>query len=163
MNEAQATLTVRLATPQDSNELALLMSLFDGETVTPTRAADRLKAADGVETAILVEQERKIIGLASLRLVAALSSDTPHAEIAEFYVEKAHQDGNVERLLLRSVEALARQRGATQIILLTGMKNTDAQSCYRASGYQEFALAMRKPFSETFKVEGTSAATHTAG
>lgn len=132
------------ATPQDITELADLMSHFNNETITPTQVAERLKHLDGVETALLARKGNEVIGLACLRVAQALFSNAPQAEVIEFYIKDGYHNGETERLMLRGIENLAQQRGASQVMLLTGLKNTDAQLTYRASGYQDYALAMRK-------------------
>jgi len=43
------------------------------------------------------------------------------------------------------VEALALGRGATELVLLTGLNNQEAQAFYRGLGYREAALAMDRP------------------
>ncbi|MFZ6030287.1 MAG: GNAT family N-acetyltransferase [Chloroflexota bacterium] len=135
---------VRPATPEDAAELARLMSLFNNESVSPAQAAARLKGLNGLETALLACQGEEIVGLACVRVSQALFGNAPQAEIIEFYIEGGYRNGDTERSMLRGVENLARQRGANQVMLLAGLKNTDAQLVYRASGYQDYALAMRK-------------------
>jgi hypothetical protein len=135
---------IHQATPQDIAELADLMSHFNNETITSTQVAERLQHLDGVETALLARKGGEVIGLACLRVAQALFSNAPQAEVIEFYIKDGYHNGDTERLMLRGVESLARQRGASQVVLLAGLKNTDAQFTYRASGYQDYALAMRK-------------------
>ncbi len=85
-----------------------------------------------------------IVGFACLKITPSLASAAPHAEITEFYTDKERQDGSAERLLLRAVEALARQRGASHLLIFTGLKNNAAQALYHSAGYQDYALALRK-------------------
>lgn len=144
MKESKDPPTIRAATSQDADKLAKLMSMFDNETVTVTQAKERLLTLGGIETAILAEKGTNIVALACLRVAKILFSNKPHAEIIEFYIKEEHRDGQIEHLLLERIETLAKQRGAIQITLLTGLKNADAQSAYRTCGYQDYALAMRK-------------------
>src|SRR5713226_10543127 len=50
----------------------------------------------------------------------------------------------VGRGLLGFIEERARERGADRLILTTGLKNMDAQWFYRAVGFEDHALAMKK-------------------
>jgi ribosomal protein S18 acetylase RimI-like enzyme len=52
----------------------------------------------------------------------------------------------VARALIARVEAAARSAGASEVVLITGFDNEDAQAAYRAVGYVDWALAMRKRF-----------------
>jgi ribosomal protein S18 acetylase RimI-like enzyme len=136
--------TIRLARQDDAWEMARLLSIFDSEMIAQSQFLARVKAIESLEIPMLAEAGGKIIGLAFLRLVPSLSSDTPYAEITELWVEKAFQGNGIERNLVESVETLAAERGALHLILHTGLKNFEAQGRYRELGFREFALAMRK-------------------
>jgi ribosomal protein S18 acetylase RimI-like enzyme len=141
---AMAELTVRIAGPKDAPALARLLEAFNGPPVTPEQARARLRAVQGLETVFLAERAGEAIGFASLRLVPYLSDDVPRAELTELYVEATHRHQGVGRALMAQVEALARKHGATELVLLTGLKNQEAQAFYRALGYADAALAMDK-------------------
>jgi DNA-binding transcriptional regulator YiaG len=66
------------------------------------------------------------------------------AEVSELYVKHSRRDGEVEHALLHHIECLAKECGAQNITLLTGLKNEAAQELYRSLGYRDHALAMRK-------------------
>lgn len=143
-NRARPIATIRVAAPEDSLDLARLLEAFDGPAVTPEQAESRLRAVQGVETAVLAEVAGRAVGFASVRVVSFLSEDTPYAELTELYVERLYRRQGIGRALVEYVEALARKRGATSLQLLTGLDNRDAQAFYRALGYLDDALAMRK-------------------
>jgi ribosomal protein S18 acetylase RimI-like enzyme len=145
MSEAlPAAITVRAATQEDAAELARLLEIFEDRSLSSAQVSDRQSAVKGIETAFLAIAGVKVIGLASLRLVPCLSASPPHAEITELYVEKDYQGKQVEQALLEKVETQASQQGAKELTLLTGLRNTGAQSLYRSLGYRDYALAMRK-------------------
>ena len=48
------------------------------------------------------------------------------------------------RALMAHIEELARTGGAGEVILLTGYENDGAQAFYRALGYGDYALALRR-------------------
>jgi ribosomal protein S18 acetylase RimI-like enzyme len=139
--------TVRLARPDDAWELARLLSIFDSQMLAQTQLLDRMKTIQDIEAPLLVEVEGHIVGLACLRLVPTLSTDYPHAEITELWVEKPFQGNGIESALIERLEILASERGALHLILHTGQKNFEAQALYRALGFRDYALAMRKTLS----------------
>jgi ribosomal protein S18 acetylase RimI-like enzyme len=104
----------------------------------------RLLAIQGLETVLLAEIEGEAVGFASLRLIPYLSDDGPYAEVTELYVADAHRRQGIGRALMERAEALARERGAEELILLTGQTNHAAQALYRALAFEDYALAMRK-------------------
>jgi len=128
-----------------------LVTLFEGfygrwfgEPVTSQAVQRRIRQAKGIETLVVAEREGKILGFASLRLVPSLDS-TPYAELSDLFVAGPYRRQGVGRRLLEFVEKRARERGADRLVLTTGLKNVDAQEFYRASGFVDHALAMKKP------------------
>src|SRR5881296_386850 len=115
-----------------------------GEPVTPEAVQRRIDHASGIETLVVAERDDKILGFASLRLVPSLDS-TPYAELSDLFVAGPYRRQGVGRRLLEFVEERARERGADRLVLTTGLKNVDAQGFYRASGFVDHALAMKKP------------------
>jgi ribosomal protein S18 acetylase RimI-like enzyme len=140
---------IRIAQPEDAPRLTPLLVQFNGPPISVEQVRRRLVAIQGIETVLLAEVEGEVIGFASLRLVPYLSEDAPRAELTELYVEPAHRRQGVGRALLRRVEALAREGGATELVLLTGRENKSAQAFYRAIGFRECAVAMEKRLVET--------------
>ena len=47
-------------------------------------------------------------------------------------------------MLIARVEAPAQAAGASEVVIITGFDNEDAQAAYRAVGHSDRALAMRK-------------------
>ena len=92
----------------------------------------------------LAEAGGRLVGFASLRLVPYLSDDVPLAELTELYVDTSYRRRGIGRALVARVEALAHERGATSLHLLTGLRNAEAQAFYRALGFSDLALAMAK-------------------
>jgi GNAT superfamily N-acetyltransferase len=140
------TATVREATPEDATELARLLDQFDGEGATPEQVAARLLACRAVLTTYLGEVDGQPVGFACLRLVPHLQGDAPYAELTDIYVDAPFRRRGVARALIARVEAVARDAGASEVVIITGFDNAGAQAAYRASGYADWALAMRKRF-----------------
>jgi GNAT superfamily N-acetyltransferase len=140
------TLTVRQATPDDATQLARMLDLFDHMGATPAQVAARMLACQHVLTTFLGELDGQPVGFACLRLVPHLQGDEPYAELTDIYVDALFRRQGVARALITQVEATARAAGASEVVIITGFDNAGAQAAYRASGYADWALAMRKRF-----------------
>ncbi len=141
-----ATITVRQATPDDATALARMLDLFDGLGATPDQVSARMRACQHVLTTFLGALDGQPVGFACLRLVPHLQGDEPYAELTDIYVDAPFRRQGVARTLIAQVEAAARVAGASEVVLITGFDNEGAQAAYRASGYADWALAMRKRF-----------------
>ena len=114
-----------------------------GESVTTGAVQRRIDQARGFETFVVAERNGTLLGFASLRLVPSLDL-TPYAELSDLFVAEPYRRQGVGRGLLGFIEERARARGADRLILTTGLKNMDAQWFYRAVGFEDHALAMKK-------------------
>ena len=137
-------IVTRIATPDDAEELARLNGVFN-RVFEPSRTlALRLENTRQVETPILAEMEGRVVGFAAVRVVPCVCYATPYAELTELFVEEAWRRRGVGRALMEQAENLAREKGATSLLLLTGLGNADAQAFYQALGYADRHLAMEK-------------------
>jgi GNAT superfamily N-acetyltransferase len=142
----QKNLAVRVAVPEDAPELARLNATFKGVQEPPERLAARLVDPKRVETPIIAEIEGRAVGFACLRLLPSLCYDPIYAELTELFVEEACRRRGIGRALVAYAERLARESGAEELVLLTGLGNARGQVFYRALGYADWDLAMRKRF-----------------
>src|SRR5437667_111667 len=140
------TIAVRQATPDDATELARMLDLFDRMGATPEQVAARMLACQSVLTTFLGEMDGQPVGFACLRLVPHVQGDEPYAELTDLYVDAPFRRLGVARALIAQVEAAARAAGASEVVIITGFDNEAAQAAYRASGYANWALAMRQRF-----------------
>jgi ribosomal protein S18 acetylase RimI-like enzyme len=143
-----STVTVRQATPDDAAELARLLNLFDRMGATPQQVAARMLACRHVLTTFISELDGHPVGFACLRLIPHLQGDEPYAELTDIYVDGPFRRRGIARALIEQVETTAQTAGATEVVIITGFDNEGAQAAYRASGYANWALAMRKRFSD---------------
>lgn len=141
-----ATLTVRRATPDDATELARMLDLFDRMGATPEQVAAHMLACQQVLTTFIGELDGQPAGFACLRLVPHLQGDEPYAELTDIYVDAPLRRRGVAHALIAQVEAAARAAGASEVVIITGFDNAGAHAAYQASGYANWALAMRKRF-----------------
>jgi GNAT superfamily N-acetyltransferase len=139
------TITVRQATPDDATELARMLDLFDGMGATSEQVAARMLACQSVLTTFIGELDGQPAGFACLRLVPHLQGDEPYAELTDIFVDAPFRRRGVARALIAHVEAAARATGASDVVIITGFDNEGARAAYRAVGYVDWALAMRKP------------------
>ena len=142
---------MRLVRPDDAAQLVPLFEVFYGayfgEAVTAAAVARRLHQAEGHETVVVAEVGDRLTGFASLRVTDSLDP-APHAELTELFVEAQSRRLGVASRLVKYLEGLARERGASHLVVLTGQTNTEAQNFYRSAGYEEYAVAMRKSLKE---------------
>ncbi len=141
-----AELSIRPATEADAAELARLNGLFNGATLTPAEQAEHLRAAARTERALLAWVDGRAVGFTCLRFARLITTALPYAEVPELFVEEAFRRRGIARALLTEAEKLARALGAPGVILFTGIKNETAQAFYRAVGYHDYAVTMRKVF-----------------
>lgn len=134
----------RIATPDDAPALARLNTAFNETSDTPEQIAVRLRDPRRVEMPILAEIDGAAVGFAAVRVVPSVFYTEPYAELTELFVEAAYRRQGVARALLAHAEQLAQEAGATQLYLLTGIDNEDAQQFYGAVGYADYALALHK-------------------
>jgi len=133
-----------VATSEDAEALARLNGLFNRVFDPPQTLAHRLEDPRRVETPILAEINGCVVGFSAVRVVPCVFYGTPHAELTELFVEEAWRRRGVGRALMKHTENLAREKGATSLLLLVGFKNAEAQAFYRALGYADRDLAMEK-------------------
>ncbi len=137
-------ITIRQATPADAVELARMLNLFDGLGATPEQVAARMAACAHVLTTFIAELDGRPVGFACLRLVPHLQGDEPYAELTDIFVDAPFRRRGVARALIAQVEAAAQAARAGELVIITGFDNQDAQAAYRASGYDNWSLAMKK-------------------
>jgi ribosomal protein S18 acetylase RimI-like enzyme len=149
---ASARVRVRLVRPEDASQLVPVFEAFYGASfggrVSEVAVAGRLRQASAFETVVVAEVEDTIVGFASLRVTNSLDPD-PYAELTDLFVEPESRRLGVASKLVKYLEGIARERGATHLVVLTGTKNTEAQAFYRSAGYEEYAISMRKALKAT--------------
>ena len=136
-------LHIRIATPADAAALARLNEEFNGVFATAEQIAARLIACQDIETPILAELDGQVRGFACVRLIPCVL----YAELTELYVEPAFRRRGVGRALVEHAERLSRERGAADMLIMTGSDNAQAQALYRALGYDTYAVALNKKLS----------------
>jgi GNAT superfamily N-acetyltransferase len=140
----QPPITVRIATFEDARKLAPMLSFIENGEITADNVRARMEATANTETPFIAEADGQPSGFAFLRIVPAISSEEPYAEITELYVEDLTQRESVSRAMAEKLESTALEKGAVYLHLLTGLRNNVAKNNYRLMGYRDYALALRK-------------------
>lgn len=135
---------VREATLDDCQVLAWLNRLFNGGDGDAAQMRRQMVATVGIERPFLAFLDQQPVGFACLRFIPMLCDPEPVAELTELFVLATARRRGVGRALTTHVETVARQEGAKELGLLTGLNNQVAQDFYRAVGYKDDALAMKK-------------------
>lgn len=147
MSAAGQEVTIRVAGPEDAAELRpLFESSFQQhlESFRTDEIAVNLDRARVVDIVFLAHVNGQAAGFASLRLLPMIEAERPHAELSDLFVAESFRRRGVGAALVHAVEAYARERGATRILLLTGFDNPGAQAFYRSLGFEDHALAMHR-------------------
>lgn len=132
---------VRRANAADAAAVGRLLYDFNTEFGDPTPPpevnAARITAllAGGDTEVVLAEVAGAPVGLAVLRLRAALWSSSLECYLAELYVAPPHRGHGLGRALMEAAIALARERGANYMDLGTAETDTAARALYESLGF----------------------------
>jgi GNAT superfamily N-acetyltransferase len=135
---------IRVATAADAPALARMNEAFNGMTDSAAQIAARIIACAPIETPIVAELEGQIGGFACVRVVPCVLYAEPYAELTELYVEPAFRRRGLARALIARAEQLARERGAAELLIMTGTGNAAAHALYRSEGYDTYAVALNR-------------------
>jgi ribosomal protein S18 acetylase RimI-like enzyme len=135
---------IRIAAIADAPELARLNAQFNGSSDPPEALAARLTDPRRVETALVAERDGRLVAFAGLRVVPGLFYAEPQAELTELYVDEDVRRMGIGRALVDEAVRLARQAGATGIVVRTGGDNEPALRLYRASGFEPDDVSLWK-------------------
>lgn len=126
--------------PEDVDEVAPLFDAyrqFYRQPSDPARArqflADRLRR--GESTVYVVRSEGRAIGFTQLYPMFSSTACTPLWVLNDLYVVPGHRGRGVASRLLERAKSLARETGASGVILDTAVDNP-AQHLYEALGWQ---------------------------
>lgn len=132
-------LAIRLARPDDADDVGRLLHDFNTEFDEPTPGADALAARVrellGLgDTAILLAGSAPA-GLAVLRFRPSLWSENLECYLAELYVVPDRRGQGTGRALMEAAIELARERGADHMDVGTGEDDLAARALYESLGF----------------------------
>ena len=86
--------------------------------------------ADDIAVFLVARRDGEPVGCGGLRAI-----DDEHGEIKRMYVAPDARGTGVSTAILRALEAAARERGWTRLVLETGIEQPDAMRFYEREGY----------------------------
>jgi ribosomal protein S18 acetylase RimI-like enzyme len=138
---------IREASLADAERLASLFMAFNypysEEVISAEQMRGRLQACAGVEWTFVVEFEGLVVGFVCVRVVPFMSGDGPYAEVSDLFVAEGFRRRGFARALLLEAGRFARERGAEELVVLTGHENVEALGLYRSVGFGDYAVALR--------------------
>ncbi len=138
---------LRPVRPEDAFRLVPLFEAFYGtyfgEAVTEAAIRRRLRQAEGYETVVVAEVGNRLAGFASVRVTPSLDL-APHAELTDLFVGSEFRRTGLASKLVRHLERIARDRGASELVVFTWPANAEGLAFYRSAGFEEGGVAMRK-------------------
>ena len=143
--EALDGVRVRDARIGDASDVALLLQAL-GYPCDRDEAADRITRvlADPRQRLLIAEIGGHACGLAAMDLRYSLVRGSEQARITALVVAPECERQGVGRRLLRDLEGIARQSGATRIDVVAAASRDNAHSFYRGCGYVDTSLHFAK-------------------
>jgi GNAT superfamily N-acetyltransferase len=140
-NPMPDAVTIRPATEADAAAIAGLITEL-GSPTTPAEMAARLATirprADFV--ALVAVTDGAVAGMAGLSVSPSFVRNTPNGQIVAMVVGAGYQRRGIGRALIDAAEAWFRERGATRIMLVSGLHRAGAHAFYRACGFEHTGL-----------------------
>jgi ribosomal protein S18 acetylase RimI-like enzyme len=125
---------IRKAHERDASHLAQLNQAFNGVKRSTDEIIHFLQRTGSTETVLVAEEAGAVVGFACIQVLHSFCYDTPLAEITELYVTPEYRRRGVGNALVREAIGLARQSGASEILLRTNVKNDAAQNLFTQAG-----------------------------
>ena len=142
-------LTIRRAVPRDADAIAKLAAdAASEEGVVSSLEIDRIKAHAFGSSALFeawVAQERNaspLIGHAIITKSYDVRRASPNVVLAELYVVPAQRRSGLARKLMSAVARRARELGARELAITTGVENEVAQKFFNAVGAKKREAAV---------------------
>ena len=130
-------MTTRIADVDDAAAIARLNLEFNQDAATPEQIADRMVQSQHIETVVLAEIDKTVVGFACIQMRYSACYPDPWAELTEVYVQTPHRSKGVGRAMVSHAEQVAYQRGATVVVVLTGTYNDAGQALYQSLDYKQ--------------------------
>jgi GNAT superfamily N-acetyltransferase len=140
-------LRVRLATTADAEALARLCTQL-GYPTTAEEMPPRLErlAADPNMHVFVAEGDDGVVGLATLHIRHMINHAAPLAQLTTLVVDERSRGQGVGRLLVGTIEQLARDRVCRRLIVTTALRRTDAHAFYEKLGFVHTGRRYGKDF-----------------
>lgn len=127
---------VRIATVSDAKQLDILNDEFNGRGETTIEKIRDSLAHNQQEVVVVDEEEGKLVGFVCVQLKKSFCYVEYMPEITEVYVKSEYRKKGIAREMIIYAENYCKKKYSLhKYELLTGRKNTIAQSVYGKLGY----------------------------
>ena len=127
---------VRIATVNDAEQLDILNDEFNGKGETTIEKIRESLANNQQEVVVVDEEEGELVGFVCVQLKKSFCYAEYMPEITEVYVKPEHrQKGIASEMITYAESYCSKKYSLHKYELLTGKKNTIAQSVYGKLGY----------------------------
>ena len=153
--------TIEPADPQDCDEMLALFPRLASFELPNDRNPDHLWGGDAAmlrgwatngDDSCIVHVAKKadgtIVGITMVTLGPELLSHAPSAHLETIVVAESAEGQGVGKVLLETVEATARERGAHSMSLNVFSTNVRARKLYERHGFDEELIRCIKPFTK---------------
>ncbi len=129
---------LRSPTVGDAARLATLLGEL-GYRAQPAQVARRLEllAAEPETRLFVAVLDGEVVGLAGLRVERLVESDEPAGRLIALIVASSQRRRGIGAQLVVAVEAEARHRGCSSVVLTSAHRRCDAHAFYEQLGYEE--------------------------
>ena len=136
---------IRTATLSDAPSVAHLVSQLGYQT-TAAQMESRLQAmlARTEYVLFLAETNHTVIGLVGAYLTLGLELDGPYGRLGGLVVDEGWRGQGIGKRLLGAVEGWLKRRGASLLLITSGLHRAEAHGFYRHLGYEETGLRFAK-------------------
>ncbi len=133
MNDA--TVTVRLATPDDAERLASLLT-DEGYPAGSSDLAARIGRYSALGSKVIVaEAGGEVVGFVTLLVLPRFEVDDLFARITSLVVDAGVRERGIGRLLMVAAEEHAKAAGAAWLEVTAGHHRPDARRLFESLGY----------------------------
>ncbi len=101
--------------------------------------------SDGDKQILLVEDNGKTVGMASMAFLPRLNQSKPELWIPDLVVSKDYQNKGIGKDLIKACIKIAKTRNCFRIRLESGNQRKGTHKFYKKTGFEQYALTFRKP------------------
>jgi ribosomal protein S18 acetylase RimI-like enzyme len=139
-------LAIRSARASDAEVMASLLGQL-GYPASAEAVAARLARLEGPSQLVLVAETDRVVGLATLHVMATIEHDRPVARIGALVVDEAHRGLRLGEKLVQRLEAEARARDCCLLYVTSANPRCRAHSFYLRLGFEHTGLRFTRSFS----------------
>lgn len=134
MNDV-AQLTIRPATDEDAERLAILLT-DEGYPAGPTDLTRRIGRFAGPDSRVLVaEQADEVLGFVAFHLVPRFETEDRFIRVITMVVDPGARERGIAKALLADVERVGREEGVAFLEVTAGHHRPEARHLFEAVGY----------------------------